>query len=262
MRNSNYVKTPEEICKLLAVYAEPKFFAATTMNFLYETHPDAIAALLPPPLQATGSSVVTVSSSLNAQSNCIRDFAGTMVLVPCQYQGVEGMYIVHQVMDTDRAIIFGRELMGEPKKYGVTTLAVNGSRIDASAERFGQRYITVTGELERDVDVTQLPTHMSVYFFKFMPACDGSGLEFDPILVRNRARVVYHWIKEGRGEICFKKTLHDHVHELECLRPVALYYGLLDITGSSSRVATVSKDAFLPYAFANIDNYLLLDNLD
>jgi acetoacetate decarboxylase len=262
MTTSRYVKSADQIKELLSVYAAPKFFQQTTMNFLYETKLEAISALLPPPLQPTDSAVVTVSSGVCAESNCISSFSGTYVLVPCKYNDIQGSYVVHMIMDTDRAIIFGRETMGEPKKFGRTSLATNGVNVEMSAERLGTEYIKVKGTLDMDLDTSNMPDEMNIFFFKSLPACDGSGLEFDPILVMNRARVQYHWMKQGKGEIQLEMTDHDFIHELECIHPLGLYYGLLDITGESKKIATVNSKDFLPYAFGNIDDYLLLNNIN
>ncbi|MGA3117408.1 MAG: acetoacetate decarboxylase family protein [Syntrophobacteraceae bacterium] len=261
MRKSNYVKSAEEIKQFLSIYSKPRFYDVNTLFFLYETKPEAIAALLPPPLVPSDPPIVTVNSWLVARSNCILSFNGSAVFVPCKYQDQQGAYCVHMVMDTDQAIIFGRELMAEPKKYAKTTHARNGSQLQVRVERLGQQYLTVTGNLTGPANIAEMPTEQDLFYFKFLPACDGSGLEFDPILTKTHFSVAYNWLEQGQGQIDFLVSDHDFLYELECVNPAALFYGNINIDGSTQRLTTVPAQDFLPYAFGKIDDWRLLNNI-
>ncbi len=50
------------------------------------------------------------------QSNCVGDYCGGAIYVAARHEGVEGDYVLAMYMDADPAIIFGRDLFGEPKK--------------------------------------------------------------------------------------------------------------------------------------------------
>ena len=57
--------------------------------------------------------------------------------VRARYQDVEGDFCLAMPMSTDVAIIFGRELFGEPKKQARVQLKSDGDVMRASVERFG-----------------------------------------------------------------------------------------------------------------------------
>ena len=50
------------------------------------------------------------------QSNCVGDYCGGALYVAARHEGVEGDYVLAMYMDADPAIVFGRDLFGEPKK--------------------------------------------------------------------------------------------------------------------------------------------------
>ena len=87
-----YVKTLEETRGLLRLYAEPAFERGRAISAVYETDPDVIAAVLPPPLQPTDNPRVTVSVSHCGASNALQPFGGGGLAVEAQYEGIQGAY--------------------------------------------------------------------------------------------------------------------------------------------------------------------------
>ena len=57
-------------------------------------------------------------------------------------------------MSTDVAIIFGRELFGEPKKQGRVQLKSDVDVVRGTVERFGIPYIQLEGRFTENVPVT------------------------------------------------------------------------------------------------------------
>ncbi len=237
----------------------------TMLSFIYETKPEAIAAILPPPLEPMDPPIVRVENAVIARSNCMSPFNGSVVHIPCKYKDQVGGYIVHMVMSTDQAIIFGRERTGEPKKYGETSIVKQGTHVEGHVKRLGKEYITISGELNGSADIDVMPKEAFTFFFKFLPACDGSGLEFDPILVKVHNKVHYNWLEQGQGDIKYSPSDHDFLYELEVVNPVALLYGNIDLdpgTYGSKKIASIPAKDFLPYAFGNVDDLRLLNNID
>jgi acetoacetate decarboxylase len=255
---SRYIKSEEEIRELLAMYKDLKFMNLDAVNCFYETKPEAIAAILPPPLEPVDSSVVMVQFASTARSNPESPYNCTGAWIPCKYKDVVGNYCVHWVFDSDFAIIIGRELMGEPKKYAKTTLSRRGNRIEGHTVRFGKEYVTMAGELEGPEDIDKMPKDSIAFYFKFLPACNDSGLEFDPILVKQTMRFDYKFAERGQGEIKYALSDHDFLYELEVIKPLGLFYSSFDVHVSSERLATVPAEEFLPYAFGKMDDYRLL----
>ena len=138
--------------------------------------------VLPPPLEPAAEPLVTVGIGTLGRSNCVGAFDGGMLCVRARYKDVEGDFCLAMPMSTDVAIIFGRELYGEPKKQARVQLKSDGDVVRASVERFGTVYMSLEARLTENVPIDG-PTYADRFHFKFMHAANGRGLEFDPILV-------------------------------------------------------------------------------
>jgi acetoacetate decarboxylase len=126
MATNSWVKSPEEIKKIEDVLAKPAFLEGRTLTVTYLTRPEIIRAVLPPPLEPVGEPLVSVGVGTFGSSNCVGAFAGGWVDVRAKYNGIEANYCLAMPMSTDVAIIFGRELFGEPKKQGRVRLESDG----------------------------------------------------------------------------------------------------------------------------------------
>lgn len=126
MTNTKWVKTPEEIETIEERLAHPAFLDGRTLTVTYLTRPELIRAVLPPPLEPAGDPLVSVGVGAFGRSNCVGAFAGGWVDIRARYQGIEADYCLAMPMSTDVAIIFGRELFGEPKKQGRVRLESDG----------------------------------------------------------------------------------------------------------------------------------------
>ena len=147
-----YVRTLEQVRRLQKLYAEPEFKQFRSITALYETDPEVIAAVLPPPLTPTERPLVSVSVSHIGMSNGLQPFGAAGLAVECSYEGLVGTYPLTMPMSTDSAVIFGRELYGEPKKVAEIQVVKSGDQVKGTVERYGVTYIelfgTVTEEME------------------------------------------------------------------------------------------------------------------
>src|SRR6266567_5969092 len=110
---TRFVRPANEVRDLLRRYAEPAFLDARVVSVAFETDPEVIAAVLPPPLEPDGSNIATAFVGMFGRSNCVGAFNGGALNVRARYGDVRGVYCVTMPMSTDTAIIFGRELYGE-----------------------------------------------------------------------------------------------------------------------------------------------------
>jgi acetoacetate decarboxylase len=254
MANSNWVKSPEQIKKIEDTLAQPAFLDGRTVTVTYLTRPEIVRAVLPPPLEPAGEPLISVGVGTFGRSNCVGAFAGGWVDVPAKFNGIEASYCLAMPMSTDVAIIFGRELFGEPKKQGRVSLTSDGDVVRGSIERLGVSFLSVEARLTEDVSISG-PSKNGRFHFKFLHAADGRGLEFDPIVVHaafeNKLRV----LKRGEGKVIFKPSHHDPLTDLEILEYRGAVYMEGDVYARARRIGTVPAAKFLPYAFQNIDDY-------
>src|SRR5581483_10614116 len=81
-----YVKQLDEIARLRAIYAAPAFLDSRVLSVQFETTPETIAALLPPPLEPADRSLAAVTVMEFGASNCVGPFAGASVTVRARFR--------------------------------------------------------------------------------------------------------------------------------------------------------------------------------
>ncbi len=257
---TSWAKSPAEIKKIEERLAAPAFLQGRFLTVTYLTRPEIVRAVLPPPLAPGTEPLVSVGVGTFGTSNCVGAFAGGMMCVRARYKDLEADYCLAMPMSTDHAIIFGRELFGEPKKQARVKLESDGDVTRGVIERMGIPYLTVESKLTENMPVDQ-PSYADRFHFKFMHSADGRGLEFDPVLVHahftNRLRVA----RRGLGKVVLKPSHHDPLSEIEIVEMRGAVYIEGDIYAQAKRIATVDAAKFLPYAFQNIDDYSELEGV-
>src|SRR5690242_10151467 len=155
---------------------------ATTLVATYETDPDAVAAVLPSPLQPPTSPLVRVTVATVDMGRGYPIFGAGTFAVHCSYDGVDGDYALVMPMTTEQAVIGGRETFGEPKKLAEISLDRDGENIRGHFTRLGTTFVEVTGKVTGEVEPSPDRTRTSFYF-KFLPSPTGKGFDGDPMLL-------------------------------------------------------------------------------
>lgn len=110
--------------------------------------PDALAEVLPPPLQpGEGAALLTMLSYPWGHGQRIHPFNEAVVLVPVTLHGRDGNYVPHIYVTTDEAMIAGREIAGWPKKLADIVWERDGDRFHGSVTRWGTTIIEIEGDL-------------------------------------------------------------------------------------------------------------------
>ena len=254
-----FVMTPEDIARIEVPLSRPRFVSAQMLSVDILTDPDWVARVLPPPLEP--ADVPRVRAMIGRwQSNCVGDYNGAGLYIPARYDGVEADYVLSMWMSTDQAVIFGRELYGEPKKLGQSQLHRDGDRLNAWVERGGVRLMELEVELENDAGPTEVS--FKNWNFKARPAANGVGLEDDAILTL--ASFDNEWVvnAEGRGTVRFTGTVHDPLDEIEIRATTRGAYLEGKLISSCESITTVPADDFLPYAYGRMDDWSHLNTED
>lgn len=249
-----YVKSPEEIERLQNIYAAPAFMESRSLSIMFETDPDVIRAVLPPPLEPADQPIVTAIVSETRRSNCAGPFIGGLVNVMARYEDIVGNYCLTMPMSTDHAIIFGRELYGEPKKEAHVVLTRDGDKLTGTVERYGITYMELQAEMGQRVEAAG-DQESTGFFYKYMPSSDGKGLDHDPLLIKVSYRVKATRGEMGTGTVIFRESVHDPVIDIPILNTLGAAYGEGDIYTTSETLCSVDQKSFLPYAFGKIDAF-------
>src|SRR3954463_5319227 len=118
---------------------------ATTLVAIYETDPDVIAAVLPPPLSPIDEPLVRLTIATVDVGRGYPIFGAGTFSVMCEHEGTVGDYALLMPMTTEQSVIGGRETFGEPKKLAEVTLDRTGDDIRAAFTRMGTTFVEVTG---------------------------------------------------------------------------------------------------------------------
>jgi acetoacetate decarboxylase len=144
-----FVKTDEEIASIQARLAQPRFLSAQLLTVRYLTRPEIVRHVLPPGLEPTEQPVATVMVGHWGRSNVCHAFSGACFYVQARHKQHVGDYCLAMQMSTDAAIIFGREVFGEPKKYAKTTLERSGNAFKGRVERYGNPIVRIDATMRK-----------------------------------------------------------------------------------------------------------------
>jgi len=246
-----FVKTPEEIRQIQGIYARPQFLGSRTLTVLFETTPDAIRALLPPPLEPTPEPLGSAWVGEIRNSNCVGPFLGAALYLRARYKDIVGNYCLTMPMSTAEAVTFGRELYGEPKKLGKVIFQREGDHVWGSVERHDIRFLSLRGRMSDQARVGRHQT--SSFFFKFMPRPDGQGFDHPPLLVHVIGETNTQVAERGRGELVLRDSPHDPLADIPVSQVVDAIYSEGQTYTQGHVLCEVDPEAFLPYAFSKMD---------
>jgi acetoacetate decarboxylase len=251
-----FVKTPTEVEEIERVLGAPRFVGAQALSIQFETDAAVVAALLPPPLEPLATPRVTVSIG-RWQSNCVGDYRGGSVKLAAGHRGVEGEYVLAMYMDGDQPVIFGREVLGEPKKIAESDLRRRGDAFRGWIDRHGRRLIEARAELGEEVEPFEFERFN--YNIKSRSAADGFGLQEDAILTRVHSKARVAACRRGEGSIAIAGTVHDPLDELPIRSILGASYVESDSESRCEIVDTIRAAEFAPYHHGRNDDWSALN---
>ena len=249
-----FVKTQDEIDNYYKL-AVRQFPGSKMLGMMYATDPEAIARLLPPPLEPAAEPWALTYFCIFPDTNLGPGYHECALFIRCQYQGEVGNYCLSMPLEgSDDRIFNGRDIYGFPKRTASIHLSREGDTAEGWVERRGVRFAHVKAQLMTKMDEPPLKTGPN-FLFKFMPRADlKPGFDGPVMLVRQRTEIKYHSFEMGSGEITFQRTPFDPWDEVPFKNAIGAYYFTGDTTMQPGEVlAEVDADKFLPYSFARTD---------
>jgi acetoacetate decarboxylase len=226
---------------------------ATTLVAIYETDPEAVAAVLPPPLTPTDDALVRLTIATVDVGRGYPVFGAGTFAVMCEHEGTVGDYALLMPMTTEQSVVGGRETFGEPKKLAEVGLDHDGDRVHATVGRMGITVIEVAGRTVEDLEPTPDRTRTSFYF-KFLPAVDGKGFDGEPQLVYCRRDETTRRLQRVDGDITLRESRFDPVADLpvRAIRSIELAERSSVQTGQVK--TSVPSDWLVPYVHQRYDD--------
>ena len=141
----SFVKTFEEILSNSA--ASGDFYDAEILTLVWETTPEAIERLLPPPLKPAEKPLVLAFVADYPSTNFSLPYKESALLVRASFEGKEGFYCLAMPVTNDMAMAGGREIWGYPKKLANIALQREGDTVEGWTERHGIQFMKVKANL-------------------------------------------------------------------------------------------------------------------
>ncbi len=251
-----FVKTAEEIAAIEKVLATPRFTGARRAHLRFLTTPEFVEQVLPPGLAPGAQPMVAVTIG-EFGSNCVGDFAGATISIPARYGAVEAAYVLTMFMSTDHAIVFGRDLFGEPKKQADIELKITGNQLHGTVDRMGVRLMDLSLGLGEDTGPAR--NQGATFNIKAQPSVDGHGLEADAVLTIAEFDNDLRLNRTAQGTLILAGTVHDPLHEIPIQEVVAASYIEGDLNARARAIGTIPAADFLPYAHGRMDYWPALD---
>ncbi|WP_418956315.1 acetoacetate decarboxylase family protein [Streptomyces tritici] len=244
-------RTEAELAAARAANAALPDIWSTGVVALWETDPDVVAAVLPPPLKPSGRPLVRVNISRVDLPGY--PLGAGSVAVAAAHGDVEGWYPLVMPMTHERALTGGREVFGEPKKLGEVTVERDGLVVRAALARHGIAFVEVRGAVSGPLPLPE-PADKTDFYFKFLPAVDGSGLDGDPVLVHCVRHEKVRRLEAVTGDVVLRESMYDPVADLPVRRLVEITIGEKTTDQKGRVVERVAAEALLPYAHQRYDD--------
>ncbi len=247
-----FVKTSEEIKAIEGALTGVEFVGGEMLSVDFLVDPATVERILPAPLQPASTPRMTATVG-RWRSNCVGDFGGGALYIAARYGDIAGDYVLTMFMDSDSALIFGRDLYGEPKKIARCGLYRQGSTFNGFIERGGVRLIEIDADLP-----TKVPPSQGVgrnFNVKSLLGANGVGLQDDPVLTLAEfdTRIDLH--REGDAVLTLRGTVHDPLDEVAPVQILSARYVEADMTASCRELAKMDAAAFLPFAYGRMDDW-------
>lgn len=246
-----FVKTAEDIERIQGIYSRSHELSVRALTVHFETDPDAVAGLLPPPLEPSPNPVGVAWVRDVGNSTTVGPYAVAGLAVRARYREITANYCLSLPVSTSAALLFGRDLYGEPSKLAKVVFEEQDDHVWGSAERHEIRFLSVRGRCNEDAPAGR--EENGFFYFKYLLRPDGAGFDTPPVLIHAIEDIGVKTARRGRGEIVFRDSPHDPVADIPVRQVLDAVYTEGHLYRSANVLTLADPDAFLPYAFAKAD---------
>ena len=241
------------------------FTDAEMLWLVWETTPEAISTLLPPPLKPAAKPVAVAFLADYPSTNFSVPYKESALLIRASYKGSEGYYCLSMPVTDDMAMAGGREGWGYPKKMANISFSRTGDSAEGYTERHGIKFMQVKAKLTNKVndDNAALDELLALginpngefsdrsFLFKHSPSPVANGIfDYPPLLVEGFTRMRPKTFLWAETEIDITASKFDPWGEVPVERMLGGFYCVGDNSMLHGKVLQkVNALEFLPYAF-------------
>ncbi len=261
-----FVKTLQEI--MVNTRPTADFYGAEMLTIFWETKPEIVAKLLPPPLKPANQPIAMAFVANYPRTNFDVVYKESALFLRAVYNGEEGGYCLSMPVTNDMAMAAGREFLGFPKKIADIHFKRDGHSVEGWTERRGVRFMEVRAKLSgkfNDPAAQEILTaalkpgtdgaiNTISYNFKHFPAPEGGAFDYNPRLVKQETVLRPKEMLLGEAEIVLRHSDYDPWVEVEIVRILGAIYMQGDNSMLRGKaVAEVGFMEFAPFAFLKWD---------
>jgi len=212
----------------------------TILTTFYRTSIEAVAAVLPAPLQPS-SDLVAVHLYKMSDTDFFGAYEESAIQVDVCLPGtdVRGAYSPYLFLNSDGAIAAGREVYGQPKKFGSPSIAVKQDLIVGKIKRNGIAFLQVTTPYKQHrSDISEARAifdFITNINYKVIPASTG-GVAIREITARELSDVTVHECWRAPGTVEIRPHAQAPVHRLPVIEMLDAFYWSCDFTLGPARV--------------------------
>jgi acetoacetate decarboxylase len=250
-----YGARPPEQQRNREVEATTATIWSTAVTAVWETDPDVVRQVLPPPLEPS-EPLARIRFATVDMGTGIPVFGAGWFGVRARHGSQEGEYALFMPMTTEQATVGGRETYGEPKKIGAVSIDRDAAHVRARIERLGFLLAEVAGTVGAPVDIA--PKDKTDFYFKLSPSPDGKGFDTEPALVHVHR---HEEAREGRtidGTLTLHDSPVDPIADIPVLRMVSIELAQVATTQHGEVVERVPADWLLPFVHQRYDDLSVL----
>jgi len=190
-------------------------------------HPGEARRVLPHGLKPCDPPTATLFIVDYTQTSFTAPYHEAALLVHVRHRLGRGLHCPWMIVDDDTAMIYGRELLGYPKKMGAFTFAEGGGAVRASLTRRGVTVLAMEGTLG-----DRHPSPDPVFDVKTFNVGGPGGMFLLNPLWMFRAREVVRESYDLELNVTVAPSAWDPVADLVAGPPVRARFVVLDIVGS------------------------------
>jgi len=223
---------------------------------MYETDPEIVAAVLPPPLEPGPEPLVRITIT-RVEMPGLPAFGAGWIGVQARHEDRLGEYPIFMPMTTEQSVIGGREINGEPKKLAEVEVTRDGDAVSARIARMGFTVCEVTGRVSGPRDNYEL--EKTDFWFKLSPSCEEAGvLDQDPLLVYGEKTERTRVHEAIEGEVLLKEAPLDPVADLVVRRIVDINWTERASTQVGRVIGPVPRANLEPFMHQRYDDLSVL----
>ncbi len=228
---------------------------STAVTVVFRTDPDAVAAVLPRPLEPAAPTARLRIAVVDLGTG-LATFGAGWFGVRARHGDVEGEYALFMPMSTEQATTGGRETFGEPKKIAQLSLVTEGDALTAEVSRMGAKVVEVSGTLgpeQPGYEIDKLD-----FYFKGLPNPTGEGLDGDPALVYCRRHETARFVRPVTGECKLLEAPLDPVADFPVEEVLSFEFAELASSQRGEIVERVPAEWLVPFMHQRYDDLSVL----